>query len=547
MSKQSLLILPDWTQPIVLGLIVLLVYIATLTSWHSGDDLQLALKVESAITGQPVLHPAFVSTIVSPPHTTRRIPPEVRYFLELPTLQQIGSVSRIMNWSERATLPIQLTHVVFGTIAVVFFFLALVRFVPRNWSFVISLGLAFSYAWWYYSTHLDYTINSHAMSCIFLYLLVLLFYSKSEARLHWRVLALGIVNALAILYLLTNILLIPVALVALLLSKKSRFDIALYLFSMILTVVIVGSGIWMMISGEPPSLARLVDNLTYSEAYAHGFALSDIPKSLYGFSKALVIYPILGHQSPNELYASSNFAGRIGFVVWHVLLSVIAMLPFVLLARLHSQLEMHRNLATTLVVWFTIQIPFGIYWEPSYIKWWTGVLIPWWGLIGLLMAVTSARSLSLHKTASMIVSSLILLFFSVSLFSDFLPNSIPDRNRWIQIANTLGDATGRYDLFISPRFHPLDFYLPYFARRYTLSYETITLTKGQAVASRDIHKAIRITTERGGRIFLYSSEDENFLELKNIITSPSINYKRIRFEHLSTPDFILYQVTGLYP
>lgn len=140
MPKQSSIILPRWVQPILLGLIVIFIYVTTLTYWHTGDDIQWTMTVESSVTGEPVLHPASADGILTPPATSQQIFPQVRYFLELPTVARIYSASRIMEWSDNAVRPIQLTHAILGAAGIIFFFLALVLFVPRTWSFIISLG-----------------------------------------------------------------------------------------------------------------------------------------------------------------------------------------------------------------------------------------------------------------------------------------------------------------------------------------------------------------------------------------------------------------------
>lgn len=551
MSKESSIIIPSWVQPIFLGLVVIFIYVTTLTYWHSGDDIQWTMTVESSVTGEPVLHPASANTIITPPTTPQQQITQVRYFLELPTFARIYRASRIMRWSDNAVRPIQLTHAIFGAIGVIFFFLALALFVPRTWSFIISLGLAFSYAWWYYSTHLDYTIISHSLSCIFLYLLASLCYSQSSGKFQWQVLALGFVNALTILYLVTGLLLIPVILVVLHLhydKKKDRSNsIFLYLSSMLLAIVFFGSIIWITDVGWPHSWTNIWRNLTYSGAFAHEFALSDAPKSLYGFAKALVTYPTLGHQAPRELFASSSLLDRASFLAWYAVEMVIAVSPFIILTKLFRQLDRHKNFAIGLGVWFFIQGPFAIYWEPSYIKWWTGALVPWWGLIGILLVVTKARLSFLDKTLSIALCTVVVILFGVNFFSDFLPNSRPDSNRWLQITNMLGNSTGPNDLFVSSGNLPLDFYLPYFARRHTLSYGMINISKGRAAANKDISEAILVTLERGNRVFVYSSSDQDIGELSKIIISPSLRYERVIFKGILSPGFVVYEVTGFKP
>jgi hypothetical protein len=531
-------------QTLFLGLVVLLIFSATITQFHSGDDIQWAMAVRSSVTGEPMLHPASSSTFIVPVTGQRRVS-QVRYFLELPTMIRIYSASRIMKLSENAELPIQFAHAVAGAVGAVFFFLGLALFVPRIWSIVITLGLTSSYAWWYYSTHLDYTIISHALSCILFYLLVSLNLPRASAKFQWQVLFLGIVNALAILFLLTEVLLIPVIMITLLLrsyQKETRIkNIALYLSSLLLAVFFFGAIAWVIDVRTLPSWTNLLKNLTYEGANAHIFVFSDVPKALYGFAKAILTYPALGNQTPHDFLAASNLSNRISFVAWYALTMVIVVSPFLMLARLYKQLDPHRNLFITLGIWFFIQVPFAIYWEPTYIKWWTGALIPWWGLIGVLVAATSAKNL-LRKSLSVAVPALVVIVFSANFFSDFRPNSLPGNNPWLKTTYILGKATQSGDLFISSQHHPLDFYLPYFARRHTLSYDLIHTSKDTDATREDITEAMRFTTEQGGRIFVYGTNAESVDQFKAVLVLPYSHYEQIVFADISNPDLIVYEI-----
>jgi hypothetical protein len=132
----------------------------------------------------------------------------------------------------------------------------------------------------------------------------------------------------------------------------------------------------------------------------------------------------------------------------------------------------------------------------------------------------------LQKGISVAIVGGVIILFSVNLFSDFLPNSRPDSNLWPQISDTLGEQTNPDDLFISLGNHPLDFHLPYFARRRTLSYDLIYLTSGSnsAVADEAIRNVIRATLEQGGRIFVHDCNKGDITNRKHL------------FEHLSSVD-----------
>jgi hypothetical protein len=550
MPKRRQMTCARWLQSLLLGSIIALLYAATLTSWHTGDDIQWTMKVRTAVTGEPPLHPASAATIVRPPATPERAPPQVRYFLELPTHALISKVSMMMEWSDDVVRRMQLTHAITGAAGVAIFFCALALLLPRMWSLVISLGLAFSYAWWYYSTHPDYTIISHTLSTVLLYLLVLLVGSRSALRSRRLALALGVVNALAILYLLTGLLLVPVIVVTLLLSNDTRESwagIALYLSSMLLAILMFGGVAWIGYMGASPQLRDLWGGLTYSGAFAHEFVPLDVPKTLYGLAKALLTYPGLSHQAPRELLAESGPTSRVAFLAWYAAAMIIAALPFVALANRFRQLDKHRTLAIGLGVWFFIQVPFAAYWEPSYIKWWTGALIPWWALIGVLVAVTSSRPPFLTRALSIALPTFVVILFGVNLLSEFLPNSRAGSNPWLQVAETLGNSSEPRDLFLSAGNHRLDFYLPYFARRHTLSYDLIGVASGEDAARQAIGEAVQATNERGGRIFVYHFTGDSVEQFRENLGFSSACYEVFTPAGIAIPGFVVYEVTGPWP
>jgi hypothetical protein len=378
-----------------------------------------------------------------------------------------------------AARPVQWGHVFFGIIGIVFFYLAMAQFLSPGWSFVLSLGVAASYAWWYYSTHLDYTIASHAFSAVLLYALVALLRSTTRNKILIYSVVLGIASAFVILYLITGIVLVPLVLLALILHGRQIPELKIYGVAGVYLVVLVLTGVLLFVGssagygGAPQILAQLSSDVSYSGATAHDFSLLDIPKSWYGFAKSLSVFPGLNGEEPSIFMAAQGTLGKGAVVGWYGLIMVVVIVPFVGLIALRKRLDPHTLLIAILTLWFLTYFPFAIYWEPTYIKWWTGALLPWWGLVGLVLAV-SGLAPRFYKPYAAFIVGLVMVIAGANLISDFLPRSQLDNNQWLKLAEAIGADSIADDLFFAPTSGQLlDFYLPYFENRRTLSYPLI--------------------------------------------------------------------------
>jgi hypothetical protein len=526
----------DWAIPFLLGAIVLIIYIGTWTNWHSGDDIQWVMQVENSVTHKPMLHPDSIEFVLDQSTSiTAKI--KIRYMLELPLSKLSYSLAKEVVDTVNAVQPLQLTHSLLGTIGILFFFFGVKTYLSRYWSFLLSLGLAFSYAWWYYSTHLDYTILAQAVSCIFFYLLVSLFLSESPVPSRTRAIWLGVISAIGLLSLLTGIALVAIGLLALLLRYYSRNNwgelrstVLWYISGILLTVILLVSIIWISNPGMNLSAKSIWSDVSYAGASAHTFSLSDFVKSFYGFSKALIAFPLLGNQNPNYYLSTIGISGRVGYYTWYGLVICIGLCPMILLGIFFKNLGRYKYLIIILGAWMLMLFPYVIYWEPTYIKWWTVVLIPWWGLLGLLFVITTSNP-SLNKLLKLLSIAGIAIFFATNFFSDFLPNSRANSNPWVKTAENLRSISKPDDLFLSYSDLPLDFYIPYFGERTTLSRNFILLDNEMDAYKTDslIQEALIATYSRGGRVFLYNCDEKNSRMINEL--SPDLG----RYELIELP------------
>lgn len=424
---------PSWLQsriaPLLLAAIVLALNLLTVSRWHSGDDLQFAGRVLQFASGVGV-QPSSPGAALDRSTAASR-PPQARYLLEFPTSRLLLAVGQRWN-PARALSALQFGHALFAAVGVAFFFLAMRQIVPAAWSLVVSCGLASSAAWLWYATHLDYTMAAHAWSCVVLYALVsALGATSSRARRRWGA-ALGVANAMAALYLLPAVALVAVCVLTLRLAGDAalrRGAMAAYLRALLLVSILVGGSVWLWEGDAETAVPTIWQQITDRGASAHAFEPGDVLKSPYGFAKALATFPFLGNELPHDFLAGAAAWARIAFGIWYGALMLIAAAPLVAGVVLAKRLGTCRPLAAGLLLWFATQVVFGVYWEPSYIKWWTGALIAWWALLGMLLTHPVAR-----PRLRLAVSVLVALLLAVNLLAMQLPNARAADPLWLEFA-----------------------------------------------------------------------------------------------------------------
>jgi len=93
------------------------------------------------------------------------------------------------------------------------------------------------------------------------------------------------------------------------------------------------------------------------------------------------------------------------------------------------------------------------------------------------------------------------------LTTQFLPDSRPQDNNWLTIANHMKTESQSQDLFLSPG-HPLDFYLSFFSRRDILSSDLISYDTNENQTVLDDTFTSRISTHLAdkGKVYVYGLE-----------------------------------------
>lgn len=99
------------------------------------------------------------------------------------------------------------------------------------------------------------------------------------------------------------------------------------------------------------------------------------------------------------------------------------------------------------------------------------------------------------------------------------------------------------DLFLSSGYVLLDFYLPYFGKRHTLSYALVNISREADAARQGMWDAMHATRARGGRIFAYNLEAEEYGDLRDVLDAYAAQLTRVVLPN-APAGFILYKVAG---
>lgn len=540
---------PEMKMAALLGSVVLLLFLLTTTTMHSGDDLQWIRKVESARHGKSFIHPASTDPVQVADDGGWPIQP--RYLLAVPHAMGIVAVAEILGWSGRTIEPILVAHALLGALGVVFFYLALSQIVPGRWSLAAALGLTVSQGWWYYSTHADYPMASYALSSVFLYFLLVAI-TRRPGRGRGVEFVLGLVNAWAALSMMTRIVLVPVAVVGLLAASRRNVDRPLRRLSSYGAGLALGSLLTVCAltflsphGGDPLSAAGLWSRASHAGAEAHRVEASDVPKVVYGMAKGLIGYPWAAGREPREVLAREGRWGRALLLAWYSLVSLVVLAPLLLLLRQYRHLGECTAPVGVLTLWLLLEVPFVVYWEPTYLKWLLGMLLAWWGLVAILAAKAFPHRPSARRGLFRLLIGLVVFLLVVNLLGTFLPAARMDDQHPVRVAQLLAGHSDERDLFVVEDSNLLDFMLPYFADRRALSVGLLRYAEqgDEAAVRKSVRTLAAAVAESGGRVFLLPCEPSSHARLQALVGPSLPNLQPLDIPGLSANTLTICQAT----
>ncbi len=288
------------------------------------------------------------------------------------------------NWD--GLVALQFMDLAVGLSGVLITFHLLVRETGnRLLASLTSLGLAFSFSYWYFSTSPGVRIFASVTPLFAWYVLT---YLKNQKP--WFGLAVGSAHALAVLGHQTNLYLGPAFLVGIWCtgnkSFAERFKTTLcYLFAL---------GFWVLaVYGFVGRFA--CDRTTYAKWISWILAYSRIPgwprgnfgPSGFAMAKFGTLNAFLGSAySFRTMFAPLTIQNA--QTIFRC--SLIVILGFLIL-RLDLFWKYHRQSLCFFLLWLLPFVPFFIWWDPDNIEFWVTMTPPCWILMGIVVSELSNR------------------------------------------------------------------------------------------------------------------------------------------------------------
>jgi hypothetical protein len=470
---------------------------------YTADDLQYAATVETAATGMPVYHPAGGPSFPAAP-----LRPELvvnpRYALDWPT--SIGAVrlARRFGW-DNVIGAILATRILAGALGIAFF-CATVLLLTRRVSIAVVVGafLAVSLVYWTYSSHVDESIGMVAFTSAAVFFLARRFVRGSS---RWDVLV-PVLLGVASLYNFTAVITAVAMAYAFVLTSppgSSRTGAAARFGAVYAGTALAGVVAAIAVAGD----ASQVLHITYWKSALfvghpeYGFnVFHDAFATASDFLRGLVAYPpVRGTATLRQYFEHAHWGQRLAALVFYGVFALVAIAPLVVLVRHRARLGPLRGPALFALAWFGCALLFAWWWDPSYVKYFVLPVLSWALLSGLSLAVLCSGESRWFRPAMTLAAIVVVGALALNLSTIFWPQS-RDPNELRRIARQLR-ASSPNALFVSAGQQPLDFYIPYFARRDVVSLGLATYAANPRRAAGVVTEHIEQHLHDGGPIYVY--------------------------------------------
>jgi hypothetical protein len=349
-------------------LAVSLLYLATLTAFYSPDGMSFTMLIGAGDAGNPLWFQA--------------------EHLLYPT---VGAAWAGL-WgllSVRPHVSLQVLNALAGAAAVAFLFLGLAALLPRRRAAAVlgALGLAVSYGHWLHATDVEDQMLANALVALAFWLLAELLRREGTGRRLWLlVVGVGLAQTGAGLIHMTAALWTFPALLALLWTRRGRSLVA-YLLTLA-----VATGLPYLLVGVLRFGYILPGDYVgwFLSAPGHGVWGRFSPGNVWAAVRTLVeafIYQQGGVRFGELLrgqFDAANLLAVTGFAA--VMLLLVALAGYAVLALSRPRESGERRAVAILSAWVVVYTLFNVYWAPEDVQFWTGVLLPLWGLASLLVA-----------------------------------------------------------------------------------------------------------------------------------------------------------------
>jgi len=473
--------------PVFLFLTFAFLYAIWLPHSYSGDDLQQAAAIAEQSTGIVFYHPEggrlYEPGLTDVPDpASMQIAVNPRYLLERPTMVGAARLWHALSGQNDVLGPILALRILAGSLGIVFFYLG----VQRLWNsvsiaLIAATGLGITLTYWVYSTHVDQSITMVAMVCIAFYMLVR--YSQTR-QLRDKLLVIGFLSV-ATFYNFTAVF--TTAAFALGTAALERQWTGSSLpqliqravgFGLIYAAVVLGAILLAVALLAGPE--RLADSTYWSGVLFAGkpeyniALVQDVLRGVLALGKSLVVFPGVSG-SLQAFWDSAGTGERVLLLTYYgVVLTFMSLAVLLLyLARRGHGRPVFSWLWVTLGLTFVFHTLFNLFWDPGFIKYWLLPLWAWWLAVAAMLASASSQQKNWVRVLRFGTAAFVTAIFTLNFVFVFLPESRPESNPWVEIAQEVGRETSPNSLFISLS-HPLDFHITYFAHRNLLSIGLLT-------------------------------------------------------------------------
>jgi hypothetical protein len=429
---------------VVLFILVLAIYLLTLSNEPAADGLIFALDIESGEIGR----------LVDPTH-----------LLLHPMGLGFYRLWQTFGWSAGAWQPSQVLNALWGSMAVLALFAITLRMkASRVTAFIIALGFAFSGGMWLLSIHAENVTPALAICLFILWIVIGLDLSKNNHTLESNFLA--ILTLIAVLFYANSVFLVPVVLAGYFLQEGVSLErrvrhMLVYLAALFIVLL--------------PLLVLMMQHAQTTEAYVRSLVSpggygrmrpSDIAQGLYSFTRSIGLYQGLAMNDSTALFLNlATGAQRILFGFFYSILGIIVLIPlFGVIRHRHWIWGEHRRSLILLALWSVLYAGFAIYWVPGDPSFWAHVLSAWWLIMAIVMNAPGLKS-GLISVRTLLFAAFVALLFLNNAFSVILPRHNLPLSPAMQTAQRIGSLTSAEDVVAVNGLEVIALEVEYFADR----------------------------------------------------------------------------------
>jgi hypothetical protein len=474
---------------IVVGLVVLglILYVGLLSRLYDGNGIIEAIKIEEG-----------GGELISPNRILYR-----------PLVWLFFRAWQALGYTGPSLFPAQILTAVSGAAGLGLFYGWVRRWVRRDSIAIIaSVGMGTSWAYWSFSTDVYYIMPATALSLAML--IALSAALGAEAPSLKALAAAGLFCALSILFVQTNVFLVPVVLVGLFMRYRHDGRQPLSLTAVFAgsaagvvggSYLFVGAGLlghqslssllnWIMNYGGAPG-ARLPVYGTWETGRLVSAAKTWIA-SLIPVWEGLGLRALLTSGfEPDKIWAQASLVGVAGLFLTTALI----------LAWERNWRPYRLGLIGWLLLGFMVYVPFIVWWEPYEPMWFIIPNISVWTILAL------AWDPSLDRRQQWLTGGLVLAMASANFATSIWPRHAGP-NVALQAAECVAGHMGPEDLLSVAELRGRWLYVGYFYDRSVFNFVDVAVQAGDKASTLEqFHHTLATTYQHNGRVYIESIED----------------------------------------